>query len=57
MFPRVDTRTLHSLRAPLPKRKSSQRQAELYDPIFHCKICKMIMKKNNTVDKKKKIKQ
>ena len=54
MFPRVDTHTLHSLRAPLPKRKSSQRQAELYDPTFHCKVYKMIMKKNNTEDKKKK---
>lgn len=56
VFSRVDMHTLLSLRAPLPQRKLSQRK-ELYDPIFHCKVCKMIMKEKQHCRREKKIKQ
>lgn len=56
VFSRVDMHTLLSLRAPLPQRKLSQRK-ELYDLIFHCKVCKMIMKEKQHCRREKKIKQ
>lgn len=54
VFSRVDMHTLLSLRAPLPHRKLSQRK-ELYDPIFHCKVCKMIMKEKQHCRTEKKL--